>query len=346
LPLIGVALPFSLGVLFPHASFAAQKGVVPDMTWGVGWSDQKQDAAKIKEGQARWVRLNISWSDWVAPSPTSLSKSALNSFDRSITLARNAGAKVIIMINESPSWARDTSNKNAPPRNVADYVSFVGTLANRWKGQVAAYEVWNEPNIGNFYMSPSAYAAMLKATAPAIRAADPAAKVLYGGTAYNDFNYLEATYAAAPDLNAYFDVMVTHPFTMYQGSSPSPDTVWYDSAGRVDYQAFLGYRTVRDTLLAHGADKPIWFTEFGWSSENGDVRGVSAAQQAEYLTRAYQIITADPYVQVACWYNLRNNWWANNANDWEDQLGLLNIDFSPKPAWSAFVNAASTGTVT
>jgi hypothetical protein len=44
----------------------------------------------------------------------------------------------------------------------------------------------------------------------------------------------------------------------------------------------------------------------------------------------------DPYVQVAILYELRNNYWANDANDWEDQLGLVNTNWSHKPAYDAF----------
>ena len=42
----------------------------------------------------------------------------------------------------------------------------------------------------------------------------------------------------------------------------------------------------------------------------------------------------DPYVQVAMLYELRNNFWANDADNWEDQLGLYTTGWSPKPAYA------------
>jgi hypothetical protein len=101
---------------------------------------------------------------------------------------------------------------------------------------------------------------------------------------------------------------------------------------------FPAYRELRATMAARGDIKPIWFTEFGWATETGDAWGVTAAQQADYLTRAYWYIEQDPYVQVACWYNFRNNYWAGNANTWEDNLGLMRTDFSRKPSYDAFKN--------
>src|SRR3954452_9773673 len=86
-------------------------------------------------------------------------------------------------------------------------------------------------------------------------------------------------------------------------------------------------------MMAHGDDQPIWFTEFGWSTNTINT-WVTEAQQADYLTRAYRCLEQDPYVQVGIWYICRNR--NNDANTWTSQLGLTRSDFSPKPAYSAF----------
>jgi Glycosyl hydrolase catalytic core len=150
---------------------------------------------------------------------------------------------------------------------------------------------------------------------------------------------VEAAFAAEPNLGQYFDVMATHPYTGsvagYVGAAP-PESITMRSDGRMDKMSFPAYRELRATMAAHGGAKPIWFTEFGWATETGDGWGVSQAQQADYLTRALRYVEQDPYVEVACWYNLRNNYWAGNANNWEDNLGLMKTDFSHKPAYDTF----------
>jgi hypothetical protein len=94
-------------------------------------------------------------------------------------------------------------------------------------------------------------------------------------------------------------------------------------------------------MLARGDDKPIWFTEFGWSTSTKEC-GVSEATQADYLTKAYQLAAQDSYVQVAIWYNFRNNYWDHDADEIESRYGLLRTDFSTKPSYHAF-KACATG---
>jgi hypothetical protein len=91
-------------------------------------------------------------------------------------------------------------------------------------------------------------------------------------------------------------------------------------------------------MLARGALKPIWATEFGWSTttNGGYLGGVSEATQAAYTTQAFKCLEQDPYVEVAFYYNLRNNYWANNANTWDDQLGLMKTNWAHKPAYDAY----------
>ncbi len=91
-------------------------------------------------------------------------------------------------------------------------------------------------------------------------------------------------------------------------------------------------------MAAHGDTKPIWFTEFGWSTSSQVAfqdGGVSMEAQADYLTRAYNCLAQDPYVEVAAWHNLRNTRWHNDADTWAAQLGLMTTDFTPKPAYNA-----------
>jgi hypothetical protein len=44
----------------------------------------------------------------------------------------------------------------------------------------------------------------------------------------------------------------------------------------------------------------------------------------------------DPYVEVGILYELRNNYWSGDADNWEDQLGLMTTGWSHKPAYDAF----------
>ena len=325
---------------------AAQPGIVPDLTWGVSSSVQDQTAADMEELGADWARLNISWSDWTEPSKGSYSNSAFNSIDRGIDLARAAGYRVMITVEESPAWARESEIKNHPPDDNADLADFMAYIATRYLGKVEAYQVWNEPNLEWAWPSgpdPAEYANMLRTVSPAIRAVDPNAEVVFAGLNTNHYSYLQGAYKAVPNLSQHFDVMALHPYTF--GNAP-PEKVWRDPNGKISRGAFAGYREVRQTMESYGDTKPIWITEFGWATYSGP-KGVSPQTQADYLVRALRCLEQDPYVEIAHWYNLRNAWWEHDGNTWSGQLGLMNTDFSRKPAFDALKNyVPGTGTCT
>jgi hypothetical protein len=312
-------------------ALAAQRGIETDMTWGMDSQTQARSAAAVHDLGAAWVRLTLSWNQ-AEPSRGVYSASYLAEVDNAVSLLRANGARVLVDVGEAPSWETGSSNKDTPPTNDGDYASFVHAMAAHYRGQVSAWEIWNEENTSRFWstgVSPAAYAALLEASYPAIKSADPAATVLFGGTSLNDYAFLAAAYQARPGLGAFFDALGTHP---YSGNDP-PDLTRRAPDGRISPGSFDGYRELRGTMLAHGDDKPIWLTEFGWATYPG---GVDAATQARYLTLAFACADQDPYVAVAIDYELRNNSWAGDALDWEDQLGLLTTNFTPKPAYAAF----------
>jgi hypothetical protein len=117
---------------------------------------------------------------------------------------------------------------------------------------------------------------------------------------------------------------------------------------------FLGYRSVRREMLAHGDDKPIWMTEFGWSATQRRCdrgmwagkkdAGVSEAKQAQFLREAYHCIKEDPYLQVAMWFNSRD---LTGDGSELDSYGLRRHDGTTRPAYAAFKDVvAGRDTVT
>jgi hypothetical protein len=84
--------------------------------------------------------------------------------------------------------------------------------------------------------------------------------------------------------------------------------------------------------------KPIWLTEFGWTTaQTGPRRGVDEETQARYLRDAVRQIDARyPYVTHAFWFCLRDR---DDDNPYENNFGLLEVDGSPKPAFAALQQA-------
>ena len=354
--LLGFACCFALAlaaVLQPQPALAADrgKGVVVDLTWGISRADMDREIAMLKAAGTTWVRANLNWSD-LEPTKGVLSRYWLAEIDYAIGKARAAGINILAPIADGvPYWASadpakrtDTTgkhwNKLYKPRSFADYASFAKRIVTRYKAKgVHAYEVWNEPNYVRFWPSgpkASEYVAMLKAAYPAIKAADPSATVIAGALSRNDYPFLRAMYAAG--AKPYFNAISVHPYT-----NSDAQECWNDPGTTMrSIDAFCGIESVRSVMVSKGdSAKSIWLTEFGWASAGG-VNAVSEVIQAERLTSAYRKIETYPYVARAFWYNFRNNWWQNNdPSDVEANYGLVRVNFSPKPAYTAYQNLAT-----
>ena len=336
-----VAAAAALGAAPAHA---AQKGIATDISWGVDQPTKDRESAAIADLGAGWASIDVSWRSTETAKGV-YDSAYLEDIDRAIAATRAAGAKVVLTVTETPQWASGNADKLYPPTDAADLASFYAMLVARYAASVDAWQIWNEPNHFSFWAPdptgrPGAcleYAPLLKAAYPVVKAGDPGAPVLFGALAFNDYAYVERCFTLVPDIGSYFDVMVTHPYAA-GGAAPEAAIDAAPADGRLDYQTFLAYREVRASLLARGADKPIWFTEMGWSTatDGHPLGNVSAQTQADYLTRAYRLLEQDPYVQVAMWYSLRNSSWADDGPGWLDQLGLMRTDFTPKPAYFAF----------
>jgi hypothetical protein len=261
-----------------------------------------------------------------------------------VTGARARGMGVVFVI----TGAADGSNT---PPDPATFANAVGDFASHiaQAGGAAAYEVWNEEDETDFWgaaVDAGRYAAILKAAYPAIKAADPNAKVLLGPLTGNNYGFLQQVYAAG--AGGSFDAAAVHTDTACLVDPPSS---YYRENGQVARFTFLGFRTVHDVMAANGqGDKPIWMTELGWTTATSTCgrgmwagqkpAGVSEAQQAANLREAYHCLAGYPYVQAGLWFTLKDT---NGHGDELDHYGLQRLDGSPKPSWDAFHSVATAG---
>jgi|tagenome__1003787_1003787.scaffolds.fasta_scaffold20920185_2 hypothetical protein len=312
---------------------------------------------------AKTVRIFALWKDFEPNARGEYPSSEVNLantvkvYDDAIRQLNAAGAKPLFVVTEAPQWANGSTDVNVPPLNPDDFGDFLKRFAahNKLAGPVAGYEVWNEPDESTFWHpAPNAaqYAALLHSAFMGIRAGDPSALVVAGPMTGNDYPWLDQLYALGAGSS--FDVVAVHTDTACLDRGPDQ---FYRENGLLARYTFLGYRTVRDTMVAHGdAGKPIWMSELGWSSTNGGPTsctrgqwaaqkpsGVSEAAQAQYLSQAYACLANDPYVTEADWFTLRDT--TTEPVDELNHYGLLRADGSPKPALSAFraVTAAGGG---
>lgn len=247
------------------------------------------------------------------------------------------GLNLVIRLDQHPAWAAAAPlTVNAPPDDPAAFAAFAGAVAARYRGRVLGYIIWNEPNLalewGGRPPDPVGYAGLLRAAYPAIKAADPAARVISAGlastndrtaSALDDRQYLEALYAAG--AGRFFDVLGAHPY----GFAYPPD----DPHGNHDGLNMTRLADLRAIMVSHGdAAKPIWATEMGWTVRGAGATAwqtVSPDRQAAYLAQAFdQARRTWPWLGLMAVWNLDGG----DAPEWAG-YSLLDASGAPGPAY-------------
>jgi hypothetical protein len=330
---------------------AAQVGTNPDITWGTSQTDIDHTVAMLKDSGVKWVRTSVDLSGAEYNGPGQLNTGYLNSIDYAITSVRAAGINVLMEFDRAPYWASADPGKKSDASgfqynkywrysNPQDYANIAADLVNHYKGMgVHAFEVWNEPNNQSFWPSgvdAGQYAALLKAAYPAIKAADPNAAVVMGGLEnHGAYAYLQGMYDAG--ARGAYDVANFH---IYPDGDPT--LCWNGSDGRPAVNSFCLLDGLHSEMAANGDTAPVWVTELGWST-CAQSYCVTEQAQASDVTKAYQLLGTPSYsyVQTAFAYNFRDLYWSSDSSSWDGNLGLINKDFTPKPAFAALKGAAT-----
>ncbi len=286
----------------------------------------------LAESGATYVRVDISWA-MMQPQRGSYDMTwGVPKIDTVLDEIRARDLKVLAMFWLSPEWANGGRSDRNLPNDFGDYTRALRWAAERWGGQVAAWEIWNEPN-SDYYIEtpdPAEYARFLCRAYPVIRQADRGSPVLFGGMMYADENWLSQAYDAG--VKGCFDIFGIHPYMAPSDAPPDlPDTgeIW-----RLSHMHEL-----RDVMLRNGDDSPVWITEFGWSEyrhsaeEDPWRRGVDEATQAQFAVQMMRLLKREfPYVTKAFWYKE----FGKSGDPHHDGYALLRDDFTPRQVYGAF----------
>lgn len=291
--------------------------------------------AQARALHAKVVRTNVAWSAFEPSAQGQIDAGSLATADRLMSDARAAGIRVIMSVDNTPCWASSApssilarctpgheSEANAwPPANAADYGAFLAYLARRYGPQLAAIEVWNEPDQANedYLAGPDKAehdAALQRAAYPAIKAVDPSLPVLAGSLVGSNGAFLRALYAAG--IKGYYDGLAVHYYNLTLAS----------------------LRSIREVQLENGDTKPLWLNEFGWSScwpghsIEQEQACVTPRTQALNLRDLYRELARTPYVAAAVVYKL--------GDSADEDFGVTSASGARKPAFAALASALSS----
>ncbi|MSX11297.1 MAG: cellulase family glycosylhydrolase [Actinobacteria bacterium] len=297
-----------------------------------------------------WVRRFADWNALEPSAPGVYSSSAISELDDLVSRAHAAKKKITLTVLGAPTWANGSSDARVAPRDPAQYATFIGRLAARYRGRVQSWEVWNEPDEPEFWhgtpASPASYAPLLKASYTAIKAADPAAQVVAGPLTGNNYDFVEGLYGQG--AGGSFDAVGVHTDT---ACGINPPSVFYYEDGRVGRFSFLGFREVHAVMAAHGdGGKPITMSEMGWSTTTTRCdrgkwagqkdAGVNEATQAAFLSQAYHCLAGYPYMTTGIWFSTRDG---GAAETELNRYGLLRWNGTRRGSWAAMEQVATKG---
>ena len=319
----------------------------------VSAAEQDQQLKLIADAGGRVARVDVGWSSFEEQGKGQYNRWYLDRLDTLVATAESRGVELLLTVTDSPCWASsapdtlkqgckgswwDRDVQRYPPLNARDYADALAFLVRRYGNRVGAWELWNEPNLSYYFRTedqPAEYAKLVRAGYPAAKAADPSATVIVGALAEAPAAFVEELFQHG--IGGHFDAFSVHPYSGDASPlSPQSDEWIQTSFAR-------GVPSVRQVLLRHGEDKPIWLTEFGWSTST--IRGAEAwrngvdeTTQALYTEQALLKMREWSYVPVAIVYGLKDV--GTDRTERNDNFGLIRYDDSPKPAYAAFRRGA------
>lgn len=254
-------------------------------------------------------------------------------YDRLYANLMARGIRPVWAVWAAPCFAQDSPSRcqnatHPSPEFYDEMGDFAATAARRYP-ELAALEVWNEPNAGKYWggqPEPDLYADLFKQVEEAIAKVDPDLPVLYGALSPHAESDAQ-TVAAAEFLQQGYDLgavqrsdgISTHP---YPGTAPGEDTVSGMAKRLGDLWQVM--------TLENDQDRKFWITETGVSTYGA--RAYSPEEQAQALTEIYDVARRIPQIEALIFHRFRD---AQGDNEFEPGYGSITSSLEPKPAYCA-----------
>ena len=285
-----------------------------------------------------WSRIDIPW-DRVNPA------SGVWDFvvtDAEIDYAVAQSQQILGVLHYPPQWVGGGPNANIPPLTTTQWSEYVRRVAQRYRGKIAAYEIWNEPDQkstskigigwGRNVEEPPLYVDFVHSAAVEIRAQAPGTLVVApvfmsrnnaDGADNRKRRFLQQIQAASyPDGPGYsfIDVVSVH----NNADTESARTMGW----RLNYENLAYVWNYCPSLRT----SPVWVTEYGWKSN-----AVGESGQRERICNVTKTYTA----RIDASYTDLDDWDVRRAFIFSMKEGgsaaIFRGDNTPKPAVTQYL---------
>ena len=305
-------------------------GIQASLWWEDGFTGMRLDLVRLMVFSH--VKQSFAWAD-MEPTP---GEYHFWRADELLDEIERRGLQLVARLGHSPPrvHAANRPPGGVPPVDVPpaaqhmdEWGAWCGAVAERYAGRIAAYQIWNEPNLAREWggRTPDAgeYVELLRVCSAAIRAADPEAILISAGLAPTgtccelvrpDDLYLQELYDAG--FQQYVDVVGLH--APGYDSPPELGPAEAEAAGGQRFFTFRRVEDLRRIMVRNGdAARQVAILEMGWTRDTGGRNedytwfSVDEATQADYLVRA----------------------WRHAATHWRPWVGLMTTLSIADPGW-------------
>ncbi|MGB7980123.1 MAG: hypothetical protein WCF36_04955 [Candidatus Nanopelagicales bacterium] len=235
-------------------------------------------------GAIRFWDAGIAWRQ-LEPRPGQIDWAAM---DRAVEQAESTGARDLMWVHGSPpQWAATDPQSpglygpgttSAPDRKA--YLRILRKVAERYRGRITSYQVWNEANISIFYRGgPKKLARLTLEAKDVLAEADPEALLIGASTTVRTAGPVKGWYekyaAGLAERGWPVDAMAVH---LYPPAEQGVDE-------RAEY-----IQTMRRWLAARGWTGPMWDTEVNFGDRRDFAPTIVTVPQrraAAWVARTY-----------------------------------------------------------
>jgi len=235
-----------------------------------------------------------------------------NRYDWSAQAQAAAGLQVLQVGHRSPGWANPKGARF--PLDLRDTYNFHRALAQRWRGEVAAFEPWNEADIPDFGGHTGCEMASLQ-------------KAAYLGLK-----------AGNPKVIACLNVFAVHRAASLRDLHENAAWPYFDTFNLHHYEGFDKYPKLYADFRAVSAGRPLWVTECSVTVKwHGDQKLQEPTDedlrvQSERVTMTYACAIHEG--AEAVFYFMLPHY-----VEGQTQFGVLRPDLTPRPGYLALAAA-------
>lgn len=230
--------------------------------------------------------------------------------DAIVTAAQQRRVELTLVLGQTPDWADDPASLGAGPQYMPDltawndYLTAVVSRYRSWNGRrgIAAYQVWNEANIVNYWAqnsqnTPAGMGRLTTAAYGVVKSLDPGALVIGPAFATRlswQRTYLRTFYRQRIDGVPIWSRLDVISLNLYPKDTGTPE------------KSMSQLRRSRSALSLGGVPTsiPIWNTEINYGLATGGSGAsvtITSSRQAAYVLRTYLLNAANGIRRVH-WY--------------------------------------------